>query len=332
MKIAIITITEEAQKLAIKLAENLNHDPTVLDVKIFNKNVKNILKDIFNEYDCILGIMAAGIMVRNTCELIKNKIEDPAILVMDDKGKHVISLLSGHFGGANDIALKIAEISGSKPVITTATDVHGKMGIDSLARKYYLNIEDFSKVKVINSALIDNKKVALHVPPKYEFIFKDPLVKESYKKCESLNNEFKVVYEGNSLTLRPKKRVLGVGARKGVSKIKVQSAVNEAIKSLKLSPERINSFATGEMKKNEVGITQMAMDLNIPLEIVTVDQIKLLDHPHCSSSEFVEKKFGIPGVCEPAALIVAGGNSRLIFKKTSYNEVTIAVAVSSNYS
>ena len=330
MKIAIITITEDAQKLAINLAEELKMDPTVISIKIFNKNVKKALNDAFNEYDCILGIMAAGIMVRNICTLIKNKMEDPAVLVMDDQGKHVISLLSGHFGGANDIALKIAEISAAEPVITTSTDVHGKIGIDSLARKYYLDIDDYKKIKAINLALIDNKKVDLCVPSKYEFIFRDPMVNKSYNKYESVNKDLKAIHEEDSIILKPKKIVFGIGARKGISKNKVQNAVYETIKLLKLSPERIDSFATGEMKKNELGIVEMASILEVPLEIVTVDQIKSFQSHDISSSEFVEKKFGIPGVCEPAALIAAGENSRLIFKKTSYNGVTVAAAVSSN--
>jgi len=330
MKIAIITITEDAQKLAIKLAEDLKQDKKVISVKIFNKCVKKTLKNVFSEYDCILGIMAAGIMVRNICPLIKNKMEDPAILVMDDQGKHIISLLSGHFGGANDIALKIAQISGAEPVITTSTDVHGKMGIDSLARKYYLDIEDVSKIKTINSALINDKEVNLCVPEKYEFIFRDQLVKKSYNPCKSLNNELKAVYEENSVTLKPKKLVFGIGARKNVSKSKVQNAVFETVKLLNLSPERIDSFATAEIKKEELGIVKTALDLEVPLEIVVVNQIKSLKHPDCSHSELVKEKFGIGGVCEPAALIAAGKNSRLVFKKTSYNGVTVAVAVSLN--
>jgi len=328
LKIAIITITEDAQKLAIKLAEDLKQDPEVISVKIFNKGVKKALKNVFSEYDCILGIMAAGIMVRSTCLLIKNKMEDPAVLVMDDRGKHVISLLSGHYGEANKIALKISQISGAEPVITTSTDVHGKIGIDSLARKYYLDIEDVSKIKTINSGLIDDKEINLCVPEKYEFIFRDPLVKESYNWCKSLNNELKVVYEENSVTLKPKKLVFGIGARKNISKSKVQSAVFEAVKSLNLSPERIDSFATAEIKKEELGIVKTALDLEVPLEIVAVNHIKSLKHPDCSHSELVKEKFGIGGVCEPAALITAGKNSRLVFKKTFYNGVTVAVAVS----
>ncbi|MGB9936290.1 MAG: cobalt-precorrin 5A hydrolase [Methanobacterium sp.] len=329
MKIALITITEDAKKLALKLAESLNEDPTVISVKIFNKNVKKVLNTHINDFDCIIGIMAAGIMVRNICGLIKNKMEDPAVLVMDDHGKYVISLLSGHFGGANDIALKIAEISGAEPVITTATDTHGKMGIDVLARKYHMDIDDSKKIKDINSALMKTK-VDLYLPSEYEFIFEDPMVEGSYNKRKSLNNEIKGSYNDMSIILRPKKLVIGIGARKGIKTDKVQKAVFEAMKLLNLPLERIDVISTADIKKDEKGIIEAASNLGVPFKIIKIDEIKKFKHPFLSSSEFVYKKFDVPGVCEPAALIAAGENSRLIFKKTAYNGVTVAVAVSSN--
>lgn len=329
MKIAIITITEDSRKLALKLKENLGRDPTVFSVQIFNKNVKKVLNEHIQDLDCIIGIMATGIMVRNICDLIKNKIEDPAVLVMDDQGKYVISLLSGHLGGANETALKIAQICDAEPVITTATDTHGKMGIDVLSRKYHLDIEDHEKIKVFNSVIIENK-VDLYVPPQYEFIFEDPWIKNSYNKFKSSNNNLKASYNNISINLKPKKLVVGIGARKGISEDKVKKAIYEAMKLLGLSFERINAISTAEIKENEQGIIKVASSLRVPLEIVKIDEIKKLKDAVLSSSEFVYKKFDIPGVCEPAALIAAGENSRLIFKKTSYDGVTIAVAVSSN--
>ncbi len=329
MKIAIITITEDAQKLAENLKDHLINDSTVISVEIFNKNVKKVLNSVFSEYDCILGIMATGIMVRNICPLINNKIEDPAVLVLDDQGKYVISLLSGHFGGANDIALKISKICGAKPVITTATDIHGKMGIDSLARKYYFDIDNVSKIKAINSALVNNEKVDLFVPSNFSFIFEDSMVKKSYNYIKSSDNEVRAKYKENCIELKPRKLVVGIGARKGISKESVQKAIHESINLLNLSLERVDLLSTAEIKKNEVGIIQTARDLNVPLNIVTVDMIKSLNHPDCTNSKFVEDKFGIPGVCEPAALVSAGENSKLIFKKTSFNGVTVAIAVSS---
>jgi cobalt-precorrin 5A hydrolase len=328
MKIAIITITEDAKKLAMNIAEKLDKDPTIITVDIFHKNVKEELKKNFGKYNCILGIMATGIMIRSVCSLIKNKIEDPAVLVMDDQGKHIISLLSGHFGGANEMAFKISEVSGSEPVITTATDVHGKIGIDSISRKYYFHLEDYKNINAINSALIRNKRVDLYIPKEYDFIFKDNNIINSYNQKRSKNNNLIAVYGKKSIILKPKRLVLGIGSRKGITKIKVYNAINNAIKVLDLPHERINSIATGVMKKNERGIVQVAKELNLPFKTFTIEQIKHFNHVDCSSSSFVENKFGISGVCEPAALIAAGKDSCLIFKKTAYNGVTIALAVS----
>ena len=328
MKIAILTITEDARKLALNLVQNLDKDPTIITIKMFHKNIKEALIDSFYEYDCILGIMATGIMIRNICPLIKNKLEDPAVLVMDDRGKHIISLLSGHLGGANDLAMKIAEISGSEPVITTATDIHGKIGIDSISRRYYLDIKNSKDIVTINSAIIKNKKVDLYVPERFDFIFKDNDIERTYRQKKSIDNNLVAVYNKKSIILKPKKLVLGIGSRKGIEKNKVYNAINNAIKILNLPIDRIDSIATGIMKKNELGIVQIAKELKLPLETFTIQQIKCFNNDDCSPSKFVENKFGISGVCEPAALIAAGTGSRLIFKKTAYNGVTIALAVS----
>ncbi len=330
LKIAIITITDDAYQLAEKLFKGLKNDPTVISVEIFHKGIEDAIINNFKQNQCVLGIMASGIMIRKVCPLMENKKKDPAVLVMDDKGKYVISLLSGHLGGANDLALKVAEICGAEPVITTATDVHGKMGIDSLARKYFLQIEDYKNIKAINSALVQDIRVELYVPTEYDFLFNDLRINESYLKKEWLNKEIKAVYEDRSIILSPRKMIVGIGARKGISKAKVMGALKNSIKMLGLSLERINTLATVEIKKDEQGIIKTAEDLDIPLEIVGIDHIKSLNHPHISSSKFVEEKFEIPGVCEPAALFVAGENSDLIFKKTAYDGVTIAIAVSLN--
>lgn len=330
MKIAIITITDEAQKLAEKLASYLEDDPTVLSLNAFHKDVKKALNLAFREYDCIICIMATGIVVRNICALLNNKLEDPAVLVIDDAGKHVISLLSGHFGCANSMAEKIAHIINAEPVITTATDVHGKMGIDTIASKYFLDIDGKEHIKTINGSLLDNKKPDLYVPERFNFIFNDPLIKNSYNKHNSSDNHLNAVFNGNEINLKPKKLVVGIGARRGISQIKVQKAIENTINKLNLSIERINALSTAEIKHDESGIVKTASKLDIPLEIIPMEKIKDLDSDQCSKSEFVIDKFGVIGISEPVALISAGKDSKLIFRKTAFDGVTIAVAVSSD--
>ncbi|MDI6643903.1 MAG: cobalt-precorrin 5A hydrolase [Methanobacteriaceae archaeon] len=329
MKIAIIVVSSSGFKLAKILSEKLKDDPTIFEVDIYQKNVKMNLKNIFNQYNIILGIMATGIMVRNLCSLINNKITDPGILVMDDQGYNVISLLSGHLGGANYYASKISKIISSNAVITTSTDVNGKIGIDELARWFFLEIKNFEKIKTINSALVENKTVKLFVPPNFSFFNKYSIIKNSYSISENNKNNLIIAsFKSESLELKPKKLVVGIGSKKDISKFQVCSAIKKALDYLNLPFERIDLISTAEMKKNEEAIINFSADYNIPLDIISLNNLKNFESDEYDDSEFVKEIFGVGGVCQPCALISAGQNSNLILKKIAYNGVTVAVAIS----
>ena len=330
MKIAIISITQNGQSLAMEISDALKEDPTVISVDLFHKNVKKNLKKIFNSYNFIIGIMAMGIMVRNICELIKNKKDDPAILIIDEKGQHVISLISGHLGGGNEFSIKIANIIHGEPVITTATDINNKYGVDCIARKYHLKIDDISKIQNINSALLNDENVQIAINPKYSYIWEDLDIKKSYNKINNKSNELKVSNSDITINLKPKKIVVGLGSKKNIKTSSVVEAVKSTLKLLNLPIERIDSFATGEMKENELGIINAANEFGLPLEIVPTKLIKNFKNNDITCSDLVIEKFGLPGVCEPSSLIAAGEDSLLIFRKTPYNGVTVAVAVSKN--
>lgn len=330
MKIAIISITQNSKSLAMDIKEVLKADPMVIRVDLFHKNVKQNLKNIFPSYNFIIGIMATGIMIRNVCPMIKNKKDDPAILIIDEKGQHVISLISGHLGGGNEFSNKIANIIQGEAVITTATDINNKFGVDCIARRYYLNIDDISKIKNINSALLNNEMVQIAINSKYNFIWEDLDVKKSYDKINSKSEDLKVSNGPVTISLKPKKIVVGLGSRKNIGTSSVVKAVQDALKIINLPIERIDTFATGEMKKDEIGIINAAKLFGHPLEIVPAKLIKDFTNNDISCSDFVIEKFGLPGVCEPSALITAGEGSNLIFRKTPYNGVTVAIAVSKN--
>jgi cobalt-precorrin 5A hydrolase len=330
MKIAIISITKNGKILAMDIYKALKDDSTTIKLDIYHKNVNQTLKNIFNSYDYIIGIMASGIMVRSICSLIKSKEDDPAVLIIDEKGKHVISLLSGHLGGGNDFTIKIANILKAVPVITTATDINNKFGVDCFAKKYYLKIDDISKIKIINSTLIQNEKVNLSLSPNFMYLWEDMDIKNSYNKSITKSNFLTVSNGLITLNLKPKKIVVGIGSKKNIKSESVINAIKSALKVLNLPINRINSIATGYMKKNEKGIILAAEKFDLPLEIIPDKLLKNFTNKDISTSEFVVEKFGIPGVCEPTSLIAAGEDSTLIFRKTIYNGVTVAVAVSKN--
>ncbi|RAP52354.1 MAG: cobalamin biosynthesis protein CbiG, partial [Methanosphaera sp. rholeuAM270] len=170
MKIAILSVTNQGKKISDILYENLVINPLILNVTQYHKNIIPTVNDIFDKYDCIIGIMASGIMIRAIAPHVTSKLSDPAVLLIDDNSNFVISMLSGHFGGANDLTVKIANILDSTPVITTSTDVNNKIGIDSIAKRYYCNLENPENIKFINRALVQNVKVDLFLPEKYSYI------------------------------------------------------------------------------------------------------------------------------------------------------------------
>ena len=330
MKIAIISITENGKSLAMDISNSLKDDSTIIRVDLFHKNVKHNLKNIFPTYNCIIGIMATGIMIRNVCSFLRNKKDDPSVLIIDEKGKHVISLISGHLGGGNEFSMKIANIIHGESIITTATDINNKFGVDCIARKYYFEIDDISKIKTINSALLNNKIVQISINSKYKFIWEDLDIKKSYNKINTKSSNLTVSFGSVIIELKPKKIVVGLGSRKNIETSSVVEAIKSTLNILNLPVERIDSIATGQMKENEIGIIAAAKEFGLPLEIIPNNSIKYFKSEDIKISDFVIDKFGLPGVCEPSSLIAAGEGSNLIFRKTSYNGVTVAVAVSKN--
>src|SRR3990167_2187354 len=155
MMLAIFALTKNGIVLGRRLSQKMGAD-LFANPKDFKKSVKYA----FEKYDGLIFIMATGIVVRTIAPLLKNKAEDPAVVVLDEKGKYVISLLSGHLGGANDLAKRIARLIGAKPVITTATDVNNLPCIEDIAERFNLAIEDFKKSKIVNSAIVNGRPVA----------------------------------------------------------------------------------------------------------------------------------------------------------------------------
>ncbi len=322
---ALISVTPQGLELAKQLKKKLGSDPTILKVDIFHKNVKKTIKEVFREYDAIISIMASGIMVRNICGLLKNKKHDPAVVVVDDAGRNVISLLSGHMGGGNDLTLKIAKLINANPVITTSTDVHGYMGIDTLARKYYWDIKDTEKIVKFNKAILSGRRIKIATFHDVKYLYEDPLFKKSYKLVKTRDRS-KAILDNDELTIKPLRIVAGIGTKRGVEEDDIIRGLERAFSFLDLPLQRLDAMATGEMKKDEKGIINVSKILNIPLKIVKLDDLK--KERTYSRSDFVEDKFGVASVCEAAALHVAGEGARIIIRKTTYNGIAIAVAAS----
>ena len=336
MKTAIISVSDKGQELASALKDKMDSDSTIIKCDLYHKNVKKYFPVLFYEYDAIIAIMASGILIRSIAPLVESKVTDPAVVNIDDNGKFVISTLSGHLGGANDLANKIAVLIDATPVITTSTDVNKKLGIDVLAKDLYLSIDNTKEILFFNKAILEGRNISFTVNPnknfKYLFEYLNNVTLEinvliSYSS-EVDTDEIHVCLDEHKIVLKERKIVVGIGCRRGKECEFIHDGLKKSLDDLKILPSRVNMLTSAEIKKDEKGILDLSEKLNIPVRFVEIDKLKLFESSDVSKSEFVYSKFGIYGVCEPSALIMAGFDSKLIYKKTSYDGVTIAVAIS----
>ncbi len=338
MKIAIISVSNKGKNLASSLKSILDDDSTIINVDLYHKNVRKYFPMLFYEYDAIIAIMASGILIRSIAPLIESKVSDPAVLNIDDNGKFVISTLSGHLGGANKLTAKIASLIDATPVITTSTDINNKLGIDVIAKDLYLTIDNPKEILFFNKAILEGREISFTVNPNknfdylYEYLNNVTLeIDVSISYSSQINNdEIHVVLDEHKLILKERKIVVGIGCRRGKECIKIYEGLINSINELNIHKSRINMFASAEIKQDEKGILELSDALDIPVNFVELDKLKLFENKDVSKSDFVYSKFGIYGVCEPSALISAGFDSELIYKKTSYDGVTISVAVSTD--
>ena len=336
MKIAIISVSKKGYELSLSIKEKLDLDSTIIRTDLYHKDVKKYFPLLFEEYDAIIAIMASGILIRTIAPIIESKATDPAVLNIDDNGKFVISTLSGHLGGANKLTQKIADLIDATPVITTSTDVNRKLGIDVLAKDLYLSIDDTKEILFFNKSILDDREITLVVNPNgnfdylFEYLNKNTLeinVSISFSSKVDLD-EIHAVLDDHELVLKEREIVVGLGCRRGKECEKIYDALKSSISELGIDLSRINKLASAEIKKDENGMLELSEKLNIPISFVELEKLRLFESQDVQKSEFVKSKFGIYGVCEPSALIMAGFDSKLIYKKTPYDGVTIAIAIS----
>lgn len=306
-EIAIIILTPAAKKIALKLKKVASSLDIYSPKKLKDKNdqfcyfdsFKTTVNDIFNKYDGLVFIMALGIVVRIIAPLLNSKKTDPAVITIDDSGQNVISTLSGHLGGANQLTAEIADILESNPVITTATDCSNQPAFDLLAQKLNCKIEPFKRLKKANGALLFGKEVHIYTDYKINIKETEKLKKHS---LNHVNNEikddvFEVIISNqqyelkeNQLHLIPRNITIGIGCRKNTSFLDIKSALNSILIENNLSQKSIKKLATIDLKRNEKGILKLAEENGWPLEIIERKKIREIeDSLKIKKSDFVKK-------------------------------------------
>ena len=346
IRIAIIAVTEKGKNTAEKIASELEN----VDVFFQKRGIKELTGELFNKYECIIFVSACGIAVRCISPFLKSKFEDPAVLVVDDNGNNVISLLSGHIGGANEITLKIADILNANPVITTSTDANKKGALDVIVSKIGGYVENLREsAKLVNSYLVDDKRVGIYFDSDYESekdslnlsgfelidekteidaIAKlDALVsvtdKLRYWVDEIIYNIKKDNEEKEDLIyikLVPRRIALGMGCRKNtetekmIEEFSIFSALNN------IHPAAIVKTGSLIIKKDEKCMIDLSKALCAEFNLFDVDEICTCDYMF-DKSEFVKKNTGVYSVAQPSAYLLSGN---VISDKYKNNGTTFA--------
>ncbi|MCI6100722.1 MAG: cobalamin biosynthesis protein [Selenomonas sp.] len=305
--------------------------------------------DLFPRYDALVFLMATGIVVRSIAPLVRSKLADPAVVVLDEQTRHVISLLSGHVGGANALTRQLAAALGSDPVITTATDVEGKVAPDAIAGRLGLVPEPHRAILSVNRAVLEGAQIRCLIDDAlpladfyqeqlealgYEVFFRGvgilPKEGETRPVVEVVitlhPEEFPAHKKSGGLFLRPERLVAGVGCRRGTSWEEIRAALSDACGRIGVPIEGVSCLASTAFKRDEIGLLTLADAYGIPIHFFENEALaEVIKTYGLRESDFVKKTIGIGNVAESAALREAGPHSRIALGKTKYEKVTVAL-------
>lgn len=288
----------------------------------------------------LLFIGACGIAVRAIAPFLTDKLNDVPVLVMDEQGRFVIPVLAGHVGGANELAVSLAERMGSTPVITTATDLNHCFAVDLFARRNALHIVNKDGIAKVSSRILAGEEVTMAVEEGYlreeeagipgeKRLLEEINVPEGIRlvSTESLADVLVAPAsygQGRLLTLRPKEYVIGIGCKRGKAAEQIDHFVYRVLKESGISMEQVAAFASIDRKKDEEGILWMSSHYGIPFVTYSAEELQQVEGTF-HASEFVKSQVGVDNVCERAALRFSGPDGILITGKQAEDGITAAI-------
>ncbi|RQW64554.1 cobalt-precorrin 5A hydrolase [Vibrio viridaestus] len=310
----------------------------------FEESFAQTITDRFRQDKALIVIGATGIVVRVLAPYLTDKFHDPAVIVIDEKGQNVISLLSGHIGGANELTRYLAAALNANPVITTATDVNEVSALDSLSKEMKAELQTpRDSVKTINQLLVSHKKVGLYVDPQLSNLTSFDISVFDTKGFIKLGHLEKkpvdlaaMVYVSIFTTdpywpvpvhrLIPKRVVLGIGCRRGIDSRVLSLMVRTKLEALHIEPLAVAQIGTIDIKGDERALLDLADEYRIEeLDLFAAQELHDCA-AHFPSSPFVEKTVGVGSVSQPVAWLLSQGH--IIGETTKQNGITITVGVS----
>ena len=333
MKVSIIAFTDNGMEIAYKLSNSLSETNDVDFTRCGKGALSTWTEEHFSTNDALIFIGAIGIALRAIAPYIKTKTKDPAVVVVDELGQFSIPVLSGHIGGANELALQIAEDLGSIPVITTATDINKVFAVDTWAKSQGLHILNPQCIKLVSSKLLKGESV--HV--KSDYPIQGNLPKNVYlNDLEDSNTGYDVIItykdlenerKNDTLLLVPQIITVGIGCRKDISFESIESSILNILESENYHVLAINALASIDKKANENGILEFAKKYDLPFNTYSAEELNSLEGDF-TKSEFVKSVVEVDNVCERSAIMESNG--KLIRRKDTCDGAGVTVALAIN--
>lgn len=347
----IILYTKCSRKMTVQTAEN-SEDVTTHTLGIIPNKGVNVPTDNTGDtiavheslsawageqmasHHALIFVGACGIAVRAIAPWITDKLHDSPVLVMDEQGQYVIPLLSGHVGGANELAARLAEALGAIPVITTATDLHGSFAVDLFAKRNNLWICNKEGIARVSSKVLSGEEITMSVqtghlaadediPTGIRLCAYPPAEKVDVLIADGTEEIFRK--ESAELLLQPKKYILGVGCKKNTDSAKLDSFLKKILDEQGIVIEQIAALASIDVKKEERCLLEFSEKYRIPFWTYTAQELQAVPGEF-HSSEFVKVQVGVDNVCERAAMKAAGADGRICRAKQAQDGMTVAIA------
>jgi len=345
-KVAILAITKNGIKMGLSL-KNLFPDWKIFAPSKFSDNNEMIewyndsttikIVDLFKSNDALICLFSLGAVIRLIAPHIKDKKTDPAVIVIDDQAQFVISVLSGHLGGANELSNDIAQKINAVPVITTAADVNKTIAVDLVGKEFGWRIDGDDTVTKVSAFMVNKEKIGVfqNVGSRDWWKKEFPENVSKYDSFDELKNSqskgFLIISDQvfddkileNAVVYRPQTLVVGVGLHWDTSKETIKSGLETSLQKFNLSSKSIARFVSIKKEKDIVGLIELGKEMNIPIEYIDREELATIDTPNPSKT--VQTFEGTPSVSEAAAIKSSQGE--LVVEKQKFPpNLTIAIA------
>ena len=345
-RISVLAITKNGIEMGLSL-KNLFPDWQIFAPSKFSDENEMInwyddstsikIVDLFQSNDALICLFSLGAVIRLIAPHIKDKKTDPAVIVIDDKAQFVISVLSGHLGGANELSNNIAAKINATPVITTAADVNKTIPVDLVGKEFGWKIDDDTTVTKVSAFMVNKEKIGVFQDAGEKDWWKKELPNNvsKYENFEGLKNSdskgFLIISDQifndeileNTVVYRPQTLVVGVGLHWDTSKDTIKNGLKSSLEKFHLSSKSLARFVSIKKEKDVEGLIELGKEMDIPIEYI--DRVDLADVTTPNPSKTVQAFEGTSSVSEAAALKSSSGE--LIVEKQKFPpNLTIAIA------